>query len=55
MEPHAVNKKTFDLVLIVALLVPVALFPVRMASRRWVSDGNGALANVGAAAVIGGL
>lgn len=49
------TKKTFDLVLIVALLVPVALFPVRLATRRWVSEGEGALANVGAAVVIGGL
>jgi len=49
-----VSKKTFDLILIVALLTPVALFPVKLASRRWVAE-DGPLAPVGAAVVIGAL
>lgn len=49
------TKRGFDAVLIIALLVPVALVPLRLTTRRWVTEANGPLTNLGAAAVIGGL
>jgi len=49
-----VNRRVFDLILIVALVTPVALFPVKLAARRWVGEDT-ALAPVGAAVVIGAL
>lgn len=47
------NKKTFDLVLITALLLHPAIGLVRMSARRWSREGNGALAKTGDTIQIG--
>lgn len=43
------NKKTFDLALIVVLLAKPAFGLLRVASRRWASEQTGPLASVGEA------
>jgi len=48
------SKRAFDFVLIIALLTPVALFPLKLAARRWVGEAT-PLAPLGAAVVIGAL
>jgi len=44
-----VNKKTFDLALIVVLLAKPAFGLLKMSSRRWVNEQTGKLATVGEA------
>lgn len=41
------NKRTFDLALIVVLLVAPAKGVVKMAARRWANESKGVLANIG--------
>ena len=43
------TKKTFDLVVITALLLHPAVGLLKMASRRWASEGHGSLSTIGAA------
>jgi len=43
------TKKTFDLVVITALLLHPAVGLLRLASRRWVAETSGPLSKVGAA------
>ena len=43
------NKKSFDLALLVVLLAHPAFGLLRSASRRWVSDDTGALSTIGQA------
>lgn len=43
------NKKTFDLALIVVLLAKPAFGLLRVGSRRWTNEKTGTLATVGAA------
>ena len=43
------TKKTFDLVVITALLLHPAVGLVRMASRRWAVEGSGPLSTIGSA------
>jgi hypothetical protein len=44
-----VNKKTFDLALIVVLLAKPAFGLLRIGSRRWTNEQTGTLATIGAA------
>jgi len=46
------TKRTFDLVIITALLVQPATGLVRMVARRWVREEDGAKAKAGAALVV---
>jgi len=43
------TKKTFDLVVITALLLHPAVGLVKMASRRWTVEGTGPLSMIGSA------
>ena len=43
------TKKTFDLVVITALLLHPAVGLLKMASRRWTAEGHGALSTIGSA------
>ena len=43
------TKKTFDLVVITALLLHPAVGLLKMASRRWTAEGNCALSTIGSA------
>lgn len=43
------NKKTFDLALIVVLLAKPAFGLLRIGSRRWANEQNGTLATIGEA------
>jgi len=43
------TKKTFDLVVITALLLHPAVGLLKMASRRWEAEHHGALSTIGSA------
>ena len=46
------TKKVFDLVLITSLLLHPALGLVKMSSRRWLRESQGALSTVGDAVTV---
>lgn len=48
-ESQMPSKKTFDLVVITALLLHPAVGLLRLASRRWEAETSGPLSTVGAA------
>lgn len=47
------NRRTFDLALLVVILAHPALGLVRIASRRWANEQTGTLARVGDAINVG--
>jgi hypothetical protein len=47
------NRRTFDLALIVVILAHPAMALVRIGSRRWVNEQTGTLAKIGDAINVG--
>jgi hypothetical protein len=48
-----VNRRNFDLALLVVILSHPAIGLVKIASRRWANEQNGALAKIGDAINVG--
>lgn len=46
------TKRTFDLVILTAILMKPALGLLNMASRRWTRESEGVTGNIGAALVV---